>query len=219
MGYVLNFGAVQRGFDDLLWGLALGLAMGLAGLVAGSFIGIAAAYAAVFGGRVARSVVTLYVGFIRNVPILVLALFAFFALPRYGIRFSNTTTFAAVLAIYAGAYLTESFRAAILIIPKGIIEAARSIGLTGGAIATSVVLPIALRNALPSLGNNFISLFKDTSIAAVIAVPELTFQARKINNESFRVIEVWLVASLVYIGTCALIALLLRRLEARFPKF
>ena len=59
-----------------------------------------------------------------------------------------------------------------------------------------MVLPIALRNALPSLGNNFISLFKDTSIAAVIAVPELTFQARKINNESFRVIEVWLAASL-----------------------
>jgi polar amino acid transport system permease protein len=219
MGYVLNFGAVQRGFDDLLWGLGLGLTMGLAGLAAGSLLGIAAAYAAIFGGRAARLIVTLYVGFIRNVPILVLALFAFFALPQYGIRFSNTTTFAAVLAIYAGAYLTEAFRGAILVIPKGIIEAARSIGLTGGAIATSVILPIAIRNALPSLGNNFISLFKDTSIAAVIAVPELTFQARKINNESFRVIEVWLVASLMYIATCAVIALVLRRLEARFPKF
>jgi His/Glu/Gln/Arg/opine family amino acid ABC transporter permease subunit len=219
MNYVLNFGAVQRSFDDLLSGLALGLAMGLAGLVAGSLIGIVAAYAAIFGGRPARAVVTVYVGFIRNLPILVLALFAFFALPRYGIRFSNTTTFAAVLAIYAGAYLTESFRAAILIIPKGILEASRSIGLTGTGVALWVVLPIALRNALPSLGNNFISLFKDTSIAAVIAVPELTFQARKINNESFRVIEVWLTASLIYIATCALIALALRRLEARFPKF
>ena len=69
---------------------------------------------------------------------------------------------------------------------------------------------------LPSLGNNFISLFKDTSIAAVIAVPELTFQARKINNESFRVIEVWLMTSCIYIATCALIALALRRLETRF---
>ena len=63
-----------------------------------------------------------------------------------------------------------------------------------------------LRNALPSLGNNFISLFKDTSIAAAIAVPELTFQARKINIESFRVIEAWLVASVLYVATCALIA-------------
>ena len=114
-----------------------------------------------------------------------------------GIRFTNIDTFAAVLAIYAGAYLTESFRAAILDHPAAASSRPpASIGLTGTGIAIWVVLPIALRNALPSLGNNFISLFKDTSIAAVIAVPELTFQARKINNESFRVIEVWLVASL-----------------------
>jgi His/Glu/Gln/Arg/opine family amino acid ABC transporter permease subunit len=210
---------VLRGLDQLLWGLALGLIMGLAGLAVGSAIGIVAALAHVFGPQAARTVVRLYVGLIRNVPILVLALFAFFALPQYGIRFSNITTFAAVLAVYAGAYLTESFRAAMITVPQGILDAGRSIGLTGSGVALWVVLPIALRNALPSVGNNFISLFKDTSIAAVIAVPELTFQARKINNESFRVIEVWLTASFLYVGTCALIALTLRRLEARFPKF
>jgi polar amino acid transport system permease protein len=219
MDYTLNFGAVTRGFDDLLSGLLLGLAMGLAGLVVGSLIGIVAAFAAIYGGRAGKVVVTAYVGLIRNVPILVLALFAFFALPDIGIRFSNTNTFAAVLAVYAGAYLTESFRAAILAIPRGIVEAAQSIGLTFTGTAIWVILPIAVRNALPSIGNNFISLFKDTSIAAVIAVPELTFQARKINNESFRVIEVWLTTSLIYVATCALIALALRRLEAMFPKF
>jgi polar amino acid transport system permease protein len=219
MGYALDFAAVLRGLDQLLWGLALGLIMGLAGLAVGSAIGIVAALAFVFGPSPLRVIVRLYVGLIRNVPILVLALFAFFALPQYGIRFSNITTFAAVLAVYAGAYLTESFRAAMITVPQGIVDAGRSIGLTGGGIALWIVLPIALRNALPSVGNNFISLFKDTSIAAVIAVPELTFQARKINNESFRVIEVWLTASLLYVGTCALIALTLRRLETRFPRF
>jgi His/Glu/Gln/Arg/opine family amino acid ABC transporter permease subunit len=219
MDYTLNFGAVFRGLDDLFAGLLLGLEMGLAGLLVGSVIGILAALAAVYGGRPARILVAAYVGLIRNVPILVLALFAFFALPGIGIRFSNVVTFAAVLAIYAGAYLTESFRAAILVIPRGITEAAASIGLTRTATAIWVILPIALRNALPSVGNNFISLFKDTSIAAVIAVPELTFQARKINNESFRVIEVWLVASLIYVATCGLIAAGLRGLERLFPKF
>lgn len=219
MGYALDFSAVLRGLDQMLWGLGLGLVMGLAGLAAGSVIGIAAALANVFGPRPAQILVRLYVGLIRNVPILVLALFAFFALPQYGIRFSNITTFAAVLAVYAGAYLAELFRAAMITVPSGVLDAARSIGLTGTGIALYVVLPIALRNALPSVGNNFISLFKDTSIAAVIAVPELTFQARKINNESFRVIEVWLVASFLYVATCGLIALALRQLEARFPKF
>ena len=162
MDYTLNFGAVFRGLDNLLAGLLLGLEMGLAGLLIGSVIGILAALAAVYGGRPARILVTTYVGLVRNVPILVLALFAFFALPQIGIRFSNVVTFAAVLAVYAGAYLTESFRAAILVIPKGITEAAASIGLTRTGTAIWVILPIALRNALPSVGNNFISLFKDT---------------------------------------------------------
>jgi polar amino acid transport system permease protein len=219
MDYTLNFGAVFRGLDNLFAGLLLGLEMGLAGLLIGSVIGILAALVAVYGARPVRILVAAYVGLIRNVPILVLALFAFFALPQVGIRFSNVVTFAAVLAIYAGAYLTESFRAAILVIPRGISEAAASIGLTRTGTAIWVILPIALRNALPSVGNNFISLFKDTSIAAVIAVPELTFQARKINNESFRVIEVWIVASLMYVATCALIAAGLRGLERLFPKF
>jgi len=205
MGYALDFSAVLRGLDQLLWGLGLGLTMGLAGLAAGSVIGIIAALAHVFGPRPAQTMVRLYVGFIRNMPILVLALFAYFALPQFGIRFSNITTFAAVLAIYAGAYLTESFRAAMITVPHGVLDAARSIGLTGTGMALHVVLPIALRNALPSI--------------AVIAVPELTFQARKINNESFRVIEVWLAASFLYVATCALIAIALRRLEAWFPKF
>ena len=95
-----------RGLDNLLWGLAVGLAMGLAGLAAGSLIGIVAAWGAISRRAVGpdRSS-ALYVGLIRNVPILVLALFAFFALPQYGIRFSQHTTFAAVLAVYAGAYL------------------------------------------------------------------------------------------------------------------
>jgi polar amino acid transport system permease protein len=72
-----------------------------------------------------------------------------------------------------------------------------------------------LRNVLPSLGNNFISLFKDTSLAAAIAVPELTYYARKINVETFRVIETWMVASLMYVAACYLIAAGLRRVERR----
>jgi polar amino acid transport system permease protein len=72
-----------------------------------------------------------------------------------------------------------------------------------------------VRNVLPSLSNNFISLFKDTSLAAAIAVPELTFYARKINVETFRVIETWMVVSLMYVAACYIIAAILRQVEAR----
>ena len=82
-------------------------------------------------------------------------------------------------------------------------------------IRIHIVVPIMLRAVLPSLGSTFIGLFKDTSLAAAIAVPELTFEARKINVESFRVIETWLVASGLYVLTCSVLAALLRRGEAR----
>jgi len=72
-----------------------------------------------------------------------------------------------------------------------------------------------LRNVLPSLSSTIISLFKDTSLAAAIAVPELTFAARKINVESFRVIETWMVTSAIYVATCFLIAALMRFVERR----
>jgi polar amino acid transport system permease protein len=132
-----------------------------------------------------------------------------------GLRFGKIESFVITLAIYAGAYLTEVFRAGLLSLPKGLREAGLAIGLTERQTRTSIIVPVMLRNVLPSLGNNFISLFKDTSLAAAIAVPELTYYARKINVETFRVIETWLVASLMYVAACYLIAAGLRRVERR----
>ncbi len=80
-------------------------------------------------------------------------------------------------------------------------------------------MPIMFRNALPALGTTFIALFKDTSLAAVIAVSELTHEARKLNTETFRVAEAWATASVLYLATCLAIAWGLRRLERLYPRF
>ena len=111
------------------------------------------------------------------------------------------------------------FRAGLAGVPRGVIDAGRAIGLTGLQVSLFVVSPIMLRNSLPALGTTFISLFKDTSLAAVIAVPELTYQARKLNTETFRVAEAWATASVLYLVTCLVLAASLRQLEARYPKF
>jgi polar amino acid transport system permease protein len=215
MGYHLNFAAVWRDFDLLLSGLGLGLALAVVSILAGCVIGLVAAFAMLSRIRPARIAATAYVTAIRNTPILVLIFFTYFALPQLGLRFGKIESFVITLAIYAGAYLTEVFRAGLLSLPKGLREAGLAIGLTERQTRTSIIVPVMLRNVLPSLGNNFISLFKDTSLAAAIAVPELTFYARKINVETFRVIETWLVASLMYVAACYLIAAGLRRVERR----
>jgi polar amino acid transport system permease protein len=215
MGYHLNFAAVWRDFDLLLSGLGLGLALAVVSILAGCVIGLVAAFAMLSRIRPARIAATAYVTAIRNTPILVLIFFSYFALPQMGLRFGKIESFVITLAIYAGAYLTEVFRAGLLSLPKGLREAGLAIGLTERQTRTSIIVPVMLRNVLPSLGNNFISLFKDTSLAAAIAVPELTYYARKINVETFRVIETWLVASLMYVAACYLIAAGLRRVERR----
>jgi polar amino acid transport system permease protein len=215
MGYHLNFAAVWRDFDLLLSGLGLGLALAVVSILAGCVIGLVAAFAMLSRIRPARIAATAYVTAIRNTPILVLIFFSYFALPQMGLRFGKIESFVITLAIYAGAYLTEVFRAGLLSLPKGLREAGLAIGLTERQTRTSIIVPVMLRNVLPSLGNNFISLFKDTSLAAAIAVPELTYYARKINVETFRVIETWLVASLMYVAACYLIAAGLRKVERR----
>ncbi|OED01082.1 MULTISPECIES: amino acid ABC transporter permease [unclassified Rhizobium] len=215
MGYTLNFAAVWRNFDFLMSGLALSLGLAIVSILIGALIGLILAFALTSKNRAAMIPAQVYVTVIRNLPILVLVLFAFFALPQMGFRLDKIKSFILVLSIYSGAYLAEVFRAGLLSIPKGLSEAGLAIGLTPMQIRGSIIAPLMLRNVLPSLSSTIISLFKDTSLAAAIAVPELTFAARKINVESFRVIETWMVTSALYVATCFLIAALMRFVERR----
>jgi His/Glu/Gln/Arg/opine family amino acid ABC transporter permease subunit len=219
MNYAFNFNVIWANAGNLVGGLALGLALALSAIAIGAVIGLVAAFAAIDGSPAWRRAAAAYVTFVRNTPLLVIVLVAYFGLPQFGIRLEKLESFVASLALYAGAYLTEVFRASLIGIPSGLTDAGLSIGLTRLQVARLIRLPIMLRNALPALGATFISLFKDTSIAAAIAVPELTFQARRINVDTFRVVEAWMAASVLYVSTSLVIAAGLRRLERLFPKF
>ncbi|MBB3464719.1 amino acid ABC transporter permease [Rhizobium sp. BK377] len=215
MGYTLNFAAVWRNFDFLLSGLMLSLGLAVVSILIGAVLGLFVAFALLSKSRAAVAPARIYVTVIRNLPILVLVLFAFFALPQMGFRLDKIKSFVLVLSLYSGAYLAEVFRAGLLSIPKGLSEAGMAIGLTSMQIRTSIIAPLMFRNVLPSLSSTIISLFKDTSLAATSAVPELTFAARKINVESFRIVETWMVTSALYVVTCFLIAALMRFVERR----
>jgi His/Glu/Gln/Arg/opine family amino acid ABC transporter permease subunit len=219
MSYVLDFNVIWVNSGKLVAGLALGLALALVSIAIGVVIGLAAAFAAAGSRPRLRKLVTAYVAAVRNTPLLVIVLVVYFALPDIGVRLGKYESFIASLALYAGAYLCEVFRASLIGIPAGLIDAGLSLGLTRFQVARQIRFPIMLRNALPALGSTFISLFKDTSIAAAIAVPELTFQARRINVDSFRVIEAWMAASVLYVSASLILAAGLRQLERRFPRF
>ena len=215
MNYSFDFVPIWRNFDTLLYGLGIGLSLAALSILIGVVIGGVVAFGLVSKSKPTAWIAGLYVSVIRNIPILLVIFFMFFALPQLGIRFSKITSFVAALSIYAGANLAEVFRGGLQAIPKGMTEAGMAVGLRPMQIRLSIIIPLMLRSTLPSMGNAFISLFKDTSLAAAIAVPELTYYARKINVESFRIIETWIVTSLLYVAATFTIASLLRLFEAR----
>jgi polar amino acid transport system permease protein len=217
MLYHLNFGLIWKNFPKLSWGLALSLELALISIVIGVFIGLALALLYDSRGRISRSLITLYVEFIRNVPLILLVYLVFYGIPTIvDLRYDATASFIITLSVYAGAYLVEIFRTGLAAIPRGLMDAAKAIGLTPLQRLLYVRLPTMFRIVLPSLSNTFISLFKDTSVASVLAVPELTYGAQWINFNTFRIIEVYAVVTPMYLVTGYIILGGLRLFERQF---
>ena len=142
MQYHLNFNFVWKYFDRLSWGLVLSLELALIGILIGMAIGLALAIAYTGAGWVVRTAITAYVEFIRNVPLLLLVYLVFYGIPSVGgFAYDAETSFVATLAIYAGAYLVEVFRAGLDAIPKGLVDAGKAIGLTPVQLLFHVRLP------------------------------------------------------------------------------
>jgi polar amino acid transport system permease protein len=223
------------GFNwDLIWrerfefaaGLALGLKMAVIGLVLATVVGLLVAFARTSRHRWLRLPAAVYVDFVRSIPLLLILFIFYFGVPMWAfgalprrvadlLVLDGENSFIAALAVYGGAYLAEVFRAGILSVSRRYVEAGRSLGLSGLEVARFITLPIMFRTVLPSLSNTFISLFKDTSLAMAIAVPELTFVTRKLVTDTFQYVEAWTVAAVLYLATVVLLAAALRFLERR----
>jgi polar amino acid transport system permease protein len=212
--YHINFNFVWRYADKLWWGLAVSLELAFVAILIGCVIGFALAVLHTSGGRLRRLMVSAYVEFIRNVPLLLLIYLVFYGIPSAGgFALDATQSFVVTLSLYSGAYLVEVFRAGLDAVPRGALDAGKAIGLTASQRLVYVRFPIMLRIVLPSLSNAFISLFKDTSLASVIAVPELTYGANWIKTNTFREVEVWMVVGPIYLVTGYVILAALRQLE------
>ena len=217
VSYHFNFTLIWRHFDKIAWGLVLSLELAAVCIALGIVIGLAGALAHTDGPPWLRRLVTAYVEFIRNVPLILLVYLVFYGIPSAGgFKYGPVQSFVATLSIYSGAYLVEVFRSGLDAVPKGLLDAGKAIGLTPAQRLVHVRLPTMFRVALPSLSNTFVSLFKDTSVASVIAVPELAYAAQWINFNTFRIVEVYAVVTPIYLVTGYTILFLLRRLERRF---
>ncbi|MFF2753741.1 amino acid ABC transporter permease [Psychrobacillus sp. NPDC058041] len=153
---------------------------------------------------------------IRNLPLLLIILFTYFALPEIGINLSITISAIVALTVFESAMLAEIVRGGLNSIEKGQMEAARSSGLSYVQALRFIILPQALRRMVPNLVSQFISLLKDTSLAVVIALPELLHNAKIIQaQETKYVIPIFLLIALMYFIVNYALSLIARRLEIK----
>ncbi len=161
----------------LLEGLWITILLGAVSIVAGLVAGLLMALIRLYGNGVARAMARVYIDVFRSIPLLVLLVLVYYALPFVGIRLTSFTSAAAALTLVSCAYTAEIFRAGIQAIPKGQFEAAEAIGLGFFSTMRDVVLPQAFRIVVPPLTSNCINVLKDTALASVVAMPDLLKQA------------------------------------------
>ncbi len=216
--YRLDWSVVWRNIPLLTDGLMVTLELSIIALIVSVLIGIAVAYARLSPNPAVAGAAAAYVEFVRNIPLLLIMFFIYFGLPAFQVTLTERLSAVLALSLYSGAYMTEIFRAGILAIGRGQVEAGQALGLTGFQISRSVVLPQAFRVVLPSLGNQFISLIKDSSLAVAISVRELTYAAVRINDISWRIVEVYSVIAAMYLAVTWAVAVGLRGLETALRK-
>jgi polar amino acid transport system permease protein len=208
--YIVNevWPAFREGFGV---SLQLILPSAFCGLAIGIFVGVLRIYA----GRAVRAAANLYVAIFRGVPLVVQLFIWYFGLPYLKIYLTPFTAAVLGFSLCSGAYHSEYIRGALLSIKRGQMLAAQSLGFGRLQMILSIILPQALRRALPGCGNEIIYLIKYSSLAYMITCIELTGQAKILASNSFKYTEIFLIVGVCYLAMTSLAALLLDRLETR----
>ncbi len=161
-------------------------------------------------------VLVAYIEVFRGTPMIVQAMVVFYGMAQaFGIRMPTLLAGFIIVSINTGAYMAEIVRGGILSIDKGQFEAAHSIGMTHGRTMAHIVLPQAVRNILPALGNEFVINIKDTSVLNVISVTELFFETKSVAGTSYRTFETFFIASVLYFVMTFTVTRILRLVERR----
>ncbi len=224
MGVLLTVGEeYNSAFLFVKDGIAVTLRTTLTAFGIAIILGLFAGLGRISHNTIIRNIAITYIEFIRGVPTLVLIFtLALVVVPegadllKLDVKaISPNSRAVAALSIIYGAFLAEIFRAGIESIPKGQMEAARSVGMTVRQAMQYIILPQAIRNISPALGNDFIAMLKDSSLVSVLAVRDITQQARLYAGSPFRFRESYLVLTFLYLTMTLVLSLLLRWYERR----
>ncbi len=205
-------------FPMLLKGALITVAISTTSMMLAVALGLFLTLARLYGSPLLRGSATGYIEVYRGTPLLIQLYILYYGLPNIGISLSPLLAAFLGLGMNYAAYESELYRAGISAIPKGQMEAALSLGMTKTLAVRRIVLPQAIRIALPGVTNDFIALFKDSSLVSIIAMVELTKTYNILAASTLRFFELGLIAALLYFMMSYPLSLLARRLEARMKQ-
>lgn len=194
-----SWAAIWQGLPYLLQGAALTIFISLTAMLLGLILGVLIALLSEVPSRGIRVLIRAYIEIFRNTPLLIQIFIVYFGLPQLGLKLSPFFSGLSALTLYTAAYNVEIFRAGLDAVPKGQEEAARSTGLTPLQAAVYVIIPQALRIAFPALGNNLVTLLKNSSLVSTIGMVELMFVANDISFNNFRSFEIYGATAVLYV--------------------
>jgi arginine/ornithine transport system permease protein len=211
----------------ILGGLGVTLAVAALSLAAACLFGLLGAVAKLSRSRTARAAAETYTTLIRGLPDLVLMLLIFYGgqialnhvAEKYGWGYIDVPPFAAgvlTIGFIFGAYLTETFRGAILAIPKGQIEAAQAFGLSRGRVLRRIVMPQMVRHAIPGFANNWLVMVKATALISIIGLDDMVHRANLASAATREPFTFYAAIALIYLAITTLSIFALSRLEKRF---
>ncbi len=220
----LKYFIEYEGYKRVQEGLKNTLIIAVLGLLFGILIGTLIAAVRVMPKykrlpRILNGFCTFYVGFFRGTPMVVqLLLFYYVLLPIIGVKISSVQVSVLVFSLNSGAYISEMMRAGIQSVDPGQMEAGRAVGLSFGATMTMIVIPQAIKNILPTLGNEFIALIKETSVVSFVGASDLYVAFNYIGSNSYEFMVPYIVMAMIYIVMVVIITILIKLTEHYFAK-
>ncbi len=216
----------------LVEGIGITAIVSAAAITIGVILGLLGALGRLSRSPITNGIATFYVSLIRGTPLLVQVYVWYLALPQIGKQLEQLgvpgiqkiLTLPAIpagilaLGVCYGAYLTETFRAGIQSISLGQTEAAMALGMSRGQLLRRIIMPQAIRVVIPSVGNEFIAMIKDSSLVSLMGVWELSYRARKIGRRYFRSLEMLLMAAAIYWIMCIFLQAVQSRIEERLAR-
>ena len=209
----------QNGYVKVVQGLQNTLLIAITGLIIGIVIGTLIATVRVLPKykrlpKVLNAVCSVYVGLFRGTPMVVqLLVFYYVLLPIIGVHITGVQVAMVVFGLNSGAYISEIMRSGIQSVDSGQLEAGRAVGLSFGVTMVKIVIPQAVKNILPTLGNEFISLIKETSVVSFVGAADLYVAFSYIGSNSYEFMVPYLVMAMIYIVLVLIISLLIKLLE------